>query len=135
MVASASTKDDFLKIPLALQTSVIRSDNNQKINIQHKRTFRTEKLPDAHARYFKRPEERLKSRSWASVARKINVSGGRRRHEFYRSSADKQVRRNTPLHGMLRLPRSTKWTGQTVEVLRTPHIKLKTSAKCSPANL
>lgn len=135
MVASASTKDDFLKIQLALQTSVIRSDNNQKINIQDKRTFSTEKLPDAHARYFKSPEERLKSRAWASVPRKINISGGRRRHEFYRSSADKQVRSNTPLHGTLRQTRSTKWTGHTVQVLRTPHIKLKTSAKCSPANL
>ncbi len=86
---------------------------------------RTEKLPLGHARYFKRPEDRLKSGAWAKVSKKINICSGIARNEFY-FLGDKKVRTNRSLHGKLRQIRSYNWSGQTVQVLRTPHIKLKT---------
>jgi IS605 OrfB family transposase len=86
---------------------------------------RTEKLPISHARYFKRPEDRLKSGAWAKVSKKINICGSKARNEFY-FLGDKKVRTNRSLHGKLRQIRSYKWSGQTVQVLRTPNIKLKT---------
>jgi IS605 OrfB family transposase len=84
---------------------------------------RTEKLPLGHARYFKRPEDRLKSGAWAKVSKKINICSGIARNEFYHLG-DKKVKTNRLLHGKLRQIRSTKWSGQTVQVLRTPHIKV-----------
>ncbi len=86
---------------------------------------RTEKLPLSHARYFKRPEDRLKSGAWARVSKKINICSGIARNKFY-FLGDKKVRTNRSLHGKLRQIQFTKWAGQTVQVLRTPHIKLKT---------
>ncbi len=59
---------------------------------------RTEKLPISHARYFKRPEDRLKSGAWARVSKKINICGGIARNEFY-FLGDKKVRTNRPMHG------------------------------------
>ena len=95
---------------------------------------RTEKLPASHARYFKKPEDRLKSGAWTKVSKKINIRGGKARNEFYHLG-DKKVRTNRPLHGKPRQTHSTKWSGQTVQVLRTPNIKLKTSAVGSPVYL
>jgi IS605 OrfB family transposase len=86
---------------------------------------RTEKLPISHARYFKRPEDRLKSGAWGKVSKKINICGGIARNKFY-FLGDKKVRTNRSLHGKLRQIQFTKWAGQTVQVLRTPNIKLKT---------
>ncbi len=86
---------------------------------------RIEKLPISHARYFKRPEDRLKSGAWVKVSKKINICGGIARNRFY-FLGDKKVRTNRSLHGKLRQIQFTKWAGQTVQVLRTPHIKLKT---------
>ncbi len=59
---------------------------------------RTEKLPISHARYFKRPEDRLKSGAWAKVSKKINICSGIARNEFY-FLGDKKVRTYCPLHG------------------------------------
>lgn len=95
---------------------------------------RTEKLPMSHARYFRKPEDRLKSGAWGKVSKKINIRGGKARNEFYHLG-DKKVKTNRLLHGKLRQIQFTKWAGQTVHVLRTPHIKLKTSAVGSPAYL
>jgi IS605 OrfB family transposase len=86
---------------------------------------RTEKLPISHARYFKKPEDRLKSGAWAKVSKKINICSGIARNEFY-FLGDKKVKTNRLLHGKLRQIQFTKWAGQTVQVLRTPNIKLKT---------
>lgn len=86
---------------------------------------RTEKLPISHARYFKKPEDRLKSGAWGKVSKKINICGGLARNDFYHLG-DKKAKTNRLLHGKLRQIQFTKWAGQTVQVLRTPHIKLKT---------
>ena len=59
---------------------------------------RTEKLPISHARYFKKPEDRLKSGAWGKVSKKINICGGIARNKFY-FLGDKKVRTNCPLHG------------------------------------
>jgi IS605 OrfB family transposase len=96
---------------------------------------RTEKLPTSHARYFKRPEDRLKSRAWQVFAKKVKLCGAHLRHYWY-FSGQKQVRSNSPLHGKLRqtcrLSVGFKpHTKQTVQVLRTPHIRKKTSANGS----
>lgn len=88
---------------------------------------RTEKLPTSHARFFKRPEDCLKYRAWGTLSRKLNLVGGFNRHRWY-FGGDKQVRANCPLHGKLR---QTCRNLQTVQVLRTPHIRKKTSANRS----
>jgi IS605 OrfB family transposase len=88
---------------------------------------RTEKLPAAHARFFKRPEDCLKYRAWGTLCQKINLVGGFNRHRWY-FGGDKQVRSNSPLYGKLRqICRKL----QTVQVLRTPYIRKKTSANGS----
>jgi len=46
---------------------------------------RTEKLPTALASYFRKPEDMLKSGSWARVAKKINIRGGFNRHRWWLS--------------------------------------------------
>jgi len=84
---------------------------------------RTEKLPKCHARYFKKPEDCLKSRAWQTFARKVKLCGSRNRHTWY-SSGTKQVRTNCPLHGKLR--QTCRHARQTVQVLRTPYIRKKT---------
>jgi IS605 OrfB family transposase len=89
---------------------------------------RTEKLPASHARFFKRPEDCLKYRAWETLSRKLNICGTCRRHRWY-FQGEKQVRSNSPLHGKLRQTCFVK--KQTVQVLRTPHIRLKTSANGS----
>jgi IS605 OrfB family transposase len=86
---------------------------------------RTEKLPSGHARYFKKPEDCLKSRAWQTFAKKVKLCGSRNRHTWYFSGI-KQVRANCPLHGKLRQTCSHR--GQTVQVLKTPHIRKKTCA-------
>ena len=85
---------------------------------------RTEKLPASHVRFFKRPEDCLKYRAWATLSRKINLVGGFNRHRWY-FGGDKQARSNSPLYGKLR---QTCRKLQTVQVLRTPYIRKKTSA-------
>ncbi len=89
---------------------------------------RTEKLPASHARFFKRPEDCLKYRAWETLSRKINLCGAYNRHRWY-FQGDKQVRANGSLHGKLRQTCSP--VKQTVQVLRTPHIRKKTSANGS----
>lgn len=82
---------------------------------------RNEKLPKCHARYFRKPEDSLKSRAWQTFAKKVKLCGSRNRHTWY-FSGNKQVRANCPLHGKLR---QTCRKLQTVQVLRTPHIRKK----------
>jgi IS605 OrfB family transposase len=89
---------------------------------------RTEKLPDCHARYFKKPEDCLKSRAWQTFANKVKLSGSQNRHYWY-FSGQKPLRSNSPLHGKLR--QTCRPVRQTVQVLRTPHIRLKTRANGS----
>lgn len=88
---------------------------------------RAEKLPTAHARFFKRPEDCLRYRAWATLSRKINLVGGFNRHRWY-FGGEKQARSNSPLYGKLR---QTCRKLQTVQVLRTPHIRQKTRDNCS----
>lgn len=57
---------------------------------------RTEKLPMSHARYFRKPEDRLKSRAWGKESKMINIRGGKARNEFYHLG-DKKVRTNCPI--------------------------------------
>jgi IS605 OrfB family transposase len=89
---------------------------------------RVEKLPLSHARYFKKPEDCLKSRAWQTFAKKVKLCGARLRHYWY-SSGTKQVRSNSPLHGKLR--QTCRLVRQTVQVLKTPHIRKKTCANGS----
>jgi IS605 OrfB family transposase len=89
---------------------------------------RTEKLPKRHARYFRKPEDIQKSRAWQTFRGKVRLCGSRNRHTWY-SSGTKQVRSNSSLHGKLR--QTSLHKRQTVQVLRTPHIRKKTSANGS----
>jgi IS605 OrfB family transposase len=86
---------------------------------------RTENLPSGHARYFRKPEDSLKSRAWQIFAKKVKLCGSRLRHYWY-SSGTKQVRSNSPLHGKLR--QTCRSVRQTVQVLKAPHIRKKTCA-------
>ena len=89
---------------------------------------RTEKLPLGHARYFRKPEDSRRSRAWQTFAKKIKLCGCKLRHYWY-SSGTKQVRANCPLHGKLR--QTCRSVRQTVQVLKTPHIRKKTCANGS----
>jgi IS605 OrfB family transposase len=89
---------------------------------------RAEKLPSGHARYFRKPEDILKSRAWQTFAKKIKLCGARLRHYWY-SSGTKQVRANCPVHGKLR--QTCRSVRQTVQVLKAPHIRKKTCANGS----
>ena len=93
---------------------------------------RTEKLPECHARYFRKPEDSLKSRAWQTFAKKVKLCGAGNRHTWY-SSGTKQVRANCPLHGKLR--QTCRQSRQTVQVLKTPHIRKKTCANGSLGHL
>jgi IS605 OrfB family transposase len=127
----------------------LNSGCSAAIVIARRSQGRTEKLPKQNAIYFKKPEDCLKSNAWSRVARKINICGGFNRHKFY-FPGHKQVPTNCRMHGKLRSQRRAlvprveatgvqtprpKWRGNTVQVLRTPHIKLKTSAVGSPPYL
>ncbi len=87
---------------------------------------RTERLPKRLDSYFKKPEDKLKSGAWKKVAKKINICGGFNRHKFYNLGI-KQARTNCPLHSKLRQTTPSR-RGDTVQVLVTPHIRLKTPA-------
>ncbi len=89
---------------------------------------RTEKLSICHARYLRKPEDSLKSRAWQTFAVEVKLCGSRNRHTWY-SSGTKQVRANCPLHGKLR--QTCRCVRQTVQVLKTPHIRKKTCANGS----
>jgi IS605 OrfB family transposase len=89
---------------------------------------RKEKLPSLHARFFKKPEDCLKSRAWQTFAKKVKLCGQGNRHTWY-SSGTKQVGSNSPLHGKLR--QTCRPRRQTVQVLKTPHIRKKTCANGS----
>ena len=110
---------------------------------------RTEKLPTALASYFRKPEDMLKSGSWAKVAKKINICGGFNRHKFYslgESSPEggspavgnwrtrkgiKLARTNSLLHSKLRQTNAN-CRRDTVQVFVTPHIGQKRRAIGSP---
>ncbi len=87
---------------------------------------RIERLPKRLDSYFKKPEDKLKSGAWKKVAKKINICGGFNRHKFYNLGI-KQARTNCPLHSKLRQTTPSR-RGDTVQVLVTPHIRLKTPA-------
>ena len=102
---------------------------------------RTERLPKRLDSYFKKPEDKLKSGAWRKVAKVINICGGFNRHKFYNLGI-KQARTNCPLHSKLRsqcvggvpplkatgVQTTPSRRGDTVQVLVTPHIRLKTPA-------
>ncbi len=87
---------------------------------------RTERLPKRLDSYFNSPEDKLKSGAWKKVAKSIDICGGFNRHKFYNLGI-KQVQTNSLLHSKLRQTTSSS-RRDTVQVLVTPHIGLKTPA-------